>query len=101
MPAISHYRRRENRCEARLIEYGKASAEFKRRSWRCDQMDGHKGIHLSNSGHRRWEGDGDTYNVQGDAEELAWALRSAITLPNRRWKDMLPYWEALCRKLGF
>jgi len=93
---LSAYRRRDNRCEARLIEYGKQAGEYKRRSWRCDQVDGHDNEHISHSGHRRWEGcRGDTYNVGGSAEEVVAALKEAITIPASKWKDRLPYWQAL------
>lgn len=26
----------------------------RRRSWRCDRVEGHEGLHTSTSGHRRW-----------------------------------------------
>lgn len=51
----SSYRRKENRCTAVKIETGgKNAAKQQKRSWRCDLVEGHSGLHESHSGHRSW-----------------------------------------------
>lgn len=99
---LSSYRRKDNRCEARLVEYGKQAGEFKRRSWRCDQVLGHDdGEHITHTGHRRWKGSrGDTYNVGDSVEEVVAALKDSITMSGMEWKNRLAYWEALIKHHG-
>jgi hypothetical protein len=95
---LSSYRRKDNRCEARLVEYGKQAGEFKRRSWRCDQVLDHDGEHVTHSGHRRWKGGrGDTYNVGDSIGEVVNALSECLTLAGMEWKTRVPYWEALIK----
>jgi len=58
---VSNYRRTENRCTAKLLEFRRGTDKID--SWRCQLVNGHKDEHRSYSGHRRWEGsDGETVN---------------------------------------
>jgi hypothetical protein len=50
--SYSRYRRSVNRCTARLLEMRHNST--RRDSWRCQLEVGHKGDHITYSGHRSW-----------------------------------------------
>lgn len=47
---VGAHRRSVNRCTSKKIE-----DKGRRRSWRCQLVLGHKGKHISYSGHRTWE----------------------------------------------
>ena len=56
MADYQKHRRTGNRCESVKVEYGTANAtEKRRRSWRCQLVNGHTGTHISFSGHRKWD----------------------------------------------
>ena len=48
--SVAAHRRSVNRCTSKKVE-----DKGRRRSWRCQLVQGHKGKHISYSGHRTWE----------------------------------------------